>query len=334
MRKLLSRTLKIIIGATILLSILAILGINISHGQIFSRADYDEYEVDRLLTYSDIDEQAYPRKTLEIISGDNTLAGYLYGAESQKGLIIVSPGHRDPNDVKLYEIMYFVDNGWMVLCYDYTGCYNSEGNSMVGYVQAPKDLNAVIHYVESEAQFDNIPILLFGHSLGAYASTSVLQYGNDITAVVAASGFDDPKEQWEYSVKRSTGVFGALLEAYAGIYMNIKFGDKAHFSAVDGINSTDIPVFVISGTDDEFYGGESKIYIKKDKITNANCRFMLMDKPYHNGHYDYFLTDRALAYKARVNNDEIEKIDKGLYFEHDKKIMDTINDFLESNISK
>lgn len=111
--------------------------------------------------------------------------------------------------------MYFVDNGWMVLCYDYTGCYDSEGNSMVGYVQAPKDLNAEIHYVESEAQFDNIPILLFGHSLGAYASTAVLQYGNDITAVVAALGFDDPKEQWEYSVKRLTG--RSLLEAYAGI---------------------------------------------------------------------------------------------------------------------
>ncbi len=127
----------------------------------------------------------------------------------------MSPGHRDPNDVKLYEIMYFVDNGWMVLCYDYIGCYDSEVNSMVGYVQAPKDLNAGIHYVESEAQFDNIPILLFGHSLGAYASTAVLQYGNDITAVVAALGFDDPKEQWEYSVKRLTG--RSLLEAYAGI---------------------------------------------------------------------------------------------------------------------
>ncbi len=332
MNKLLSRILTIIIPVIILFSILALLGISIAHRQVFSRADYSGYDSDRLLTYSDINGQVYPRETLKIKSGDNVLAGYLYGVDSQKGLIIVSPGHRDPNDVKLYEIMYFVDKGWMVLVYDYTGCYDSEGSSMIGYVQAPKDLDGVIHYVQSEARFDNLPILLFGHSLGAYASTAVLQYGNGIAGVVAASGFDNPKEQWEYSIKRSTGVLGPLLEPYAGIFMNIKFGDQAHFSAIDGINSTDIPVLVISGTDDEFYGGASQIYIKKGIITNPNCKFILMDKPYHNGHYDYFLTDKALAYQAHMNNDETNKVDKFLYFEHDKEVMDRINAFFESNI--
>ncbi|MDF2543864.1 MAG: dipeptidyl aminopeptidase/acylaminoacyl-peptidase-like protein [Herbinix sp.] len=54
--------------------------------------------------------------------------GYLYGLNNTKGLIIVSPGHRDTNDIKLPEITYFVNKGWMVLCYDYTGCYRSEGD--------------------------------------------------------------------------------------------------------------------------------------------------------------------------------------------------------------
>ncbi len=327
MKKAGSRVLIIIVIAFILINFLALLGVSIAHGSVFARVDYKDYDSDKYLVYDDIDKQAYPRETLKINAGDHSLTGYLYGKETKKGLIIVSPGHRDPNDVKLYEIMYFVDNGWMVLCYDYTGCYTSEGARMIGYIQAPKDLNTVIDYVASEARFSNIPVLLFGHSLGGYASTAVLQYGKKVTAVVAASGFDSQKEQWMYSVKANTGGFGKILQPYAGIYMDLKFGKEASLSAVDGINSTDIPVLIFSGTDENFYGGESRVYIKRDQITNKNCELILMDKPNHNGHYDYFLTDEAVKYQARVKSGEIKKVDKFLYCEHDKKIMDTINDF-------
>lgn len=317
----------IVIFIIVIFNLVGFVGVHVAHNQVFSRADYDEYDSTKYLTYNDIDSTLYPRETLRINSEENVLTGFLYGADSTKGLIVVSPGHRDANDIKLYEIMYFVDEGWMVLCFDYTGCYNSEGKSMVGYVQAPKDLNAVLSYIETEARFDNMPILLFGHSLGAYASTAVLQYNHNVVAVVAASGFDEPKEQWEYSVKRSTGIFGNLLKPYAGIYMDIKFGDEAYLSAIGGINSTDIPVLVISGTEDEFYGGESKLYERRHAVTNKNSQFLLMDKEGHNGHYNYFLTAQALKYQEKVNSSGITKLDKSLYMEHDRGFMEYINKF-------
>lgn len=326
MKIILKRIIIIVSCVFITFSILAFIGVNIAYKQVFSRADYDEYDMNKYLRYQDVSE-AYPRETIQIPSGDNKLTGFLYGTDSTKGIIIVSPGHRDPNDIKLYEITYFVEEGWMVLCYDYTGCYNSVGDSMVGYTQATKDLNAVLNYVEVEKRFMDIPILLFGHSLGAYASASVLQYEHKVTAVVAASGFDDPKEQWEYSVKRSTGIFGTLLKPYAGIYMDIKFGAESHLSAIDGINTTDIPVLVISGTDDEYYGRESKIYERQDKITNTNCTFWLMDEENHEGHYDYFLTNEAIDYQEKVRSGAITTIDKKLYMEHDTVIMVQINAF-------
>lgn len=321
------KTLRVIIFIVVMFNIVAFIGVNIAHNQIFSRADYDEYNEKVFLTYSDIDSVLYPREAFQINDDGDVLTGYLYGADSTKGIIIISPGHRDPNDIKLYEIMSFVDAGWMVICYDYKGSYNSDGKNMVGYIQAPKDLDIVLDYVAEEARFEGIPVLLFGHSLGAYASTAVLQQNHNIIAVVAASGFDDPKEQWEYSVKRSTGIFGMLLRPYAGMYMNIKFGDQAHLSAIDGINATDIPVLIISGTDDDFYGGKSKIYERQHEITNQNCKFRLMDEEEHQGHYDYFLTDKALEYQKQVKYGEIVNIDKLLYMEHDKVFMEDINNF-------
>jgi uncharacterized protein len=311
-------------------NIVAFAGVNIAHSRVFSRADYDEYNTAYFYTYDEIDTNKYKRETLRIKSGDNTLAGYLYGQENTQGLIIISPGHRDASDIKLPEITYFVDKGWMVLCYDYTGCYGSEGSSMIGYVQAPADLAAVLDYVESNPRFDKLPVMLFGHSLGAYASAAVLQHKHNITAVVAASGFDDPTEQWEYSVKRFTSVFGPLLAPYSRMLMKTKFGDMAHFSAIDGINSTEIPVLVLQGTTDEFYGKVSSIYEHRDKITNKNCTLRLMSRENRHGHYDYFLSDRAIAYRKKINEGQIAKveaIDKFLYIEHDDEIMNYINEF-------
>lgn len=54
-------------------------------------------------------------------------------------------------------------------------------------------------------------MMMFGHNLGAYAGTAVLNFKHNITSVAAASGFDDPMEQWGYSVKCTTGILSSIL---------------------------------------------------------------------------------------------------------------------------
>lgn len=173
MKKKIKKRYIIIPCVLIILLTIPYIGVAIAHACVFSRADYDKYDSNYYVTYEDVELGTYAREELQISSGDNMLAGYLYGEENSLGLIVLSPGHRDPNDIKLYEIMYFVDQGWSVLCYDYTGCYNSEGRNMVGYTQSVYDLDAVLTYVESEERFAEKPLLLFGHSLGAYDSAAV-----------------------------------------------------------------------------------------------------------------------------------------------------------------
>ena len=86
---------------------IGLIGISIAHRAVFSRADYNEYNTARFLQYGDINTQNYPREEIKISSGENMLTAYLYGTANTQGLIIASPGHRDPNDVKLYEITFF-----------------------------------------------------------------------------------------------------------------------------------------------------------------------------------------------------------------------------------
>lgn len=327
--------IKIICALFAVFSIIAILVIGIAHRIVFERVDYEQYDSEHYLLYSDLDEKQYPRDTLQIQSGKNVLTGYLYGANNTNGLIIISPGHTDANDIKLYEIIYFVDNNWKVLCYDYTGCYNSQGSSMVGYTQSVHDLDAVLTYIENSNDYQDIPILLFGHSLGGYASAAVLQYNHRVKAAIIASGFDTPKEQWTYSIERYTGVFHYVLSPFTTMFISFKYGKEQNLSAVDGINSVDIPILVISGTHDIFYGGDSPIYRKRDNITNPNCIFEYKTETNHNGHYDYFLTDNALEYQSLVKSEIFTgEIDKSLYCQHDTDFMKSLNDFMLEAISQ
>ena len=296
------------------------------HSIVMRRYTYDTYDRNRFLVYDDVAEQ-YPRETIYIPSGENTLSAYLYGKDNTKGVIVVAPGHGDYNDIKLYEIRYFADAGYKVLCFDYTGCYTSGGSSFGGYTQAVYDLDAVLTNCDKEPAFGDMPVYLFGHSMGGYASAAVLNFDHKVDAVVSASGFDCAKEQWECSVKRFTGPVYFLIRPINLLFIKLRYGSDSTLSAVDGINNTAIPVLVISADNDVYYGGKrSPIYDKKDMIRNDKCEFMLMDKPGHNEHYSYFLTDAAVSYQK---SDPRDNIDKELYMEHDKDILDMIIEFYE-----
>lgn len=321
------RIIKMIIIGIVAMSVIIFCGVAIAHMVVFSRADYDQYDSDYNLVYDDIDKEKYPREQLIVQSGENDISAFLYMVQDAKGLIVVAPGHRDANDIKLYEIRYFVDAGYSVVCLDYTGCYTSSGNSMKGYSQSVYDIDALLDYIEADERFENTPICLFGHSMGAYAVCAELQFDHDIAKVVAASGFDTPEEQWQYSIKRYTGIFYPIIKPFNSLFIDLKYGDDKDLSAVDGINSVLIPVLVISAEEDLFYGGKSPIYDRQNVIMNPNCTFVLMDEENHNGHYDYFLTDAALEYAA---DNPIPPIDKELYREHDVHVMDMIIEFFDS----
>lgn len=326
MKKTIIRALTIIIICIVTVLVLAFSGVAIAHMVVFSRADYDKYDSEYFLVYDDIDKDKYPREQIIVQSGENDISAFLYAVDDAKGLIVVAPGHRDANDIKLYEIRYFVDAGYSVACLDYTGCYTSGGNSMRGYNQSVYDMDALLDYIEEDERFENMPIYLFGHSMGAYAVCAELQFGHDIAKVVAASGFDTPEEQWQYSIKRYTGIFYPIIKPSNSLFIALKYGDDKDLSAVDGINCVSIPVLVISAEEDSFYGGKSPIYERQSEIINPNCSFVLMDEENHNGHYDYFLTDAALEYVAE---NPMPPIDKELYREHDPDVMNMIIDFFD-----
>lgn len=308
----------------LVINVIAFIMLAIVHATVFRRYDFEQPTA--MLRQEDVDSN-YPRELATFEAKGISLTAYIYGAKNTDGLIVVSAGQGNASEDLLPQIMYFVDMGFQVFTYDYTGSYRSDGKNTVGHIQSVIDLDHALAFIENEPRFDGLPVCLFGHSLGAYASLAVLQYNHPVHAVVAASSFNTPYEQMDYSIKKYTGPIGYMVKPHLWLYMNARFGKNAYLSAIDGINSSNIPILIYQGKNDSYYGDISTILAHREEIKNENCILIETE-----GHYDYFFSDEAMQYRIAVN----AKYGKGseeYYLQIDKMQMNKLNPELMDNIS-
>lgn len=285
----------------------------------------------------------YPRVEVSFKSGENTLKGFIYGAENDKALLVFAHGIGNVHEGYMNELLWFVDRGWRVFAYDATGSGYSEGDGTRGLPQSALDLNEALNFAERDERLSGLPVYLMGHSWGGYAVTAVLNFDHDIKGVASIAGYAEPVQMiYEFS-EAVVGDFRPLLYPSICIYNKLRFGKYAGLSAVDGINKSDVPVLIFHGTRDQTIGyNESAIIAHRGEITNPNAEFVTLDGVTHSG---MFYTEEARAY----NNGEFmekrrklfEKYDgedipedelAALYENADRELMNTPNEELLTKI--
>lgn len=93
---------------------------------------------------------------------------------------------------------YFTSHGYLVFAYDATGNDDSEGESVIGMEQGIIDLSYAISYVEQDPELGQYPIVLYGHSWGAYCVGAVLIDHPEVRAAVAVAGFNRSADWFRY----------------------------------------------------------------------------------------------------------------------------------------
>lgn len=261
------------------------------------------------LRYSDIEDE-YDRELLSFKSGENTLQGYLYGADNTKGLVVICHGLGGGAENYLGETLCFVENGYQVFGYDNTGCYKSEGANCIGLPQSVIDLDAALTYIEQESRFNGLPVILYGHSWGGYAVTAIFNYDHNITASVSVAGFNKPFQMIIEWARGMIGGFTYVEYPYIWLYQKILFGSALDVTAVDGLNRVQTPVLIIHGNGDNTVGYyESGIINYRDEITNPNVRFKICEKEKQNGHSNLFRSLAAIEYWEEIDK-EYDKLDE------------------------
>jgi alpha-beta hydrolase superfamily lysophospholipase len=299
------RTIKMvglsIAGLILIFSIISMVVVMFIYNGQFPRYDRHDTTVTAGLRYEDLEAQ-YPRSLVSFKSGNNLLQGYVYGLNQEQGLVVVAHGIGGGADSYLPQITYFVDQGWRVFAYDATGSFDSEGTTTKGFPQALIDLDAALTYINTQEEFADLPILLFGHSWGGYAVANILHYDYEIAGVATVSGANSPMGIIYEQGRSMMGGFINIEYPYLWLYQRILFGKTASLNAVDAINRADVPVLIIHGTEDELVSYEgSSIISNLNAITNPNIRTISLSEPGRNGHNNLFRSDASMDYINEIN---------------------------------
>ncbi len=251
------------------------------------------------LTDSDIAE-SHPHTDVSFDLDGRTLRGHVYNpAQGPRGLIVFRHGIHSQHQDYLALITALVDRGWKVFAYDAVGCGESDGDTIIGFAQAPRDVHAAVEYARKSGMAGDLSVLLVGHSWGAYGVASSLVFGDDVAGCIAMSGFDTPQGIIMEATDAMVGPLAVTQAPFVSLIGWLDFKGEANRSAVDGINSASVPVLVMHGTEDQIIGFDgASIMAARNRISNQRARFIVKDEKGRNGHNSYFYTKESSEYLA------------------------------------
>lgn len=331
-----------ILTGILIFSLISMIGSAIVFNIMFARRDLTPDSLE--WRYSDIDASDYPRSPLSFYSGQNKLQGYFYGTGQEDAIIIVAHGIGAGADSHLSEILDFVDRGWAVYSFSGTGSRESEGRSLIGFSQMKLDLLAAIDMIADA--YPDKPIFLYGHSMGAYASATVLNDCPEVKGAVLVAGFNQPVETMYYHAELRVGPIAALEYPFLLLHNALVFADAANESAISAINGCNTPILVIQGSEDDAVPSEISIFGRREQITNANVHYVLIEETFRNQHSTVWRSYDAAAYfhekthelnmlrreygfplGGSILDNFLKDLDKRKLFELDNALMDDIYEF-------
>ncbi|MCI6274131.1 MAG: alpha/beta hydrolase [Coriobacteriaceae bacterium] len=231
-------------------------------------------------------------------------------------LSVLSHGYGAGHEPYIGIIQQMTERGWCVIAYDMTGCATSDGDAYHGLTQAVYDLNACLDYIEGtylpeHEELTNKPLVLMGHSNGAYATAMDLRRRDpQISVAVVVSGFNKPMD---VTMEWGRAIAGGWVDiAYPAAWINthLQYGADEDLTAVDGINSTQVPVLIMHGAEDTSVGYSTMSIIShRDEITNPNASFVAITTLDADDHSGIFSSSAAGTYRKSLEEEAQKRAD-------------------------
>ena len=238
-------------------------------------------------------ENSYAWNALEFFSGSNRLKGYIISPRSPKALMVIVHGIKADSDSMEPVVQYFVLRGYAVATFDGTASGRSEGKKTVGLQQQRLDLRALLDYLDEQRLYTDLPLVLFGHSAGAYGVAAEAQ-DTRACAAVCVSGFETPLETMRFWAAQYTGPLSSIEYPFLLIREFIAKGGDANTAASDALKRSGIPAIVVQGEDDDVVKEDISLYAAVQKNGSGLISLVHIDNPKHRGHSDILVAEDEL----------------------------------------
>ena len=214
-------------------------------------------------------------------SGRNRLAGYLWNEAGTHGLLVFAHGMGTGVEYYLPEIHHFAAQGYKVFSFECSGYTGSAGH-FYGFPQAVIDLKNALDYVDD----GSLPVILMGHSMGAYAVCAVRQCTDKpVDRIIAYAPFFSSDEAIIAEATGNMPKFGKLLCGLLLPMQRILFGMNCNPNAVAGLSRAKTPTLVLQGSEDvEVTPDGCALYAHRNELSDAPVIFRLVQEEESSGH--------------------------------------------------
>ncbi len=274
----------------------------IFYNAVHKRCEPKEYL--RYFTKDDFEELIAKPITIKSSKG-HSLKGYLYHYDLPRlktdRVIIFEHGMWSGHISYMKEIEILCRSGYVVLGYDHTGCFESEGEETYGFLQSLLDLNDVVEHFKSSEELKDLKIYVVGHSWGGFSAMNI-SHLQQIDGFVAISGFASLKDIINQNVPFFLPHSRKKLLEYES-----QGSEHAGVSGASLYAPNTRALFIHSRDDKTVkYNRNNKILQKKlDDFLEVT--FLVLDGKGHNPTY----TDEALKAKRKMEKDLSKALKSG-----------------------
>ncbi len=327
-RRLLKKRLLVFLIIVLVYAVLSTAAAAVSFGVIFRRAaDNSLFRYD----YYSEDTDAYPRTPVEFMSCGNTLRGYIYDTENEKGMILLCSGMHENSESHLPVVFRLIDNGYDVMTFDLTGHGSSGGDGLGSLCQPRRDADAAVGYIRTLPQYEGTPLILFGYSAGGYGAAAAAADDPETAGVVCISAYDRPLGAMYALAEKYAGPAAAAGYPFLWLYSRLMFGAEHDSGAAGLIGGASVPALIIHGTDDEIIPLGYSLYSAAESIGSPEIRTLLVSGSGRSGHITALLSAESAG---EINGGpEIRTEDISLDAETMETVITFIDDCANNKIS-
>ena len=307
----------------------------------------------KVIDFSDNDFPGLKKKRYEFKNNrGQKLVGYIYyiSEVSQDHLMVFSHGFgRGGHHQYLHLINYFASQGYFVFAYDATGNDESEGDDIRGFTQGYLDADKAISFVESLKEYRHLPLILCGHSWGAYSASNALHLHARVKGLIAFSGFNQATSIFKangdiYSPTKNNEMF----VNYVNDYERYLFGKDADSSAIESFKNSKAKIAIVHSNDDRtvptkagidqyevlFKDDPRFLFIRYEDRGHAAIYYSSEGRDYFNSFYRIY---NEYAKKNKLNEKQKEEYAASILNRDkwrnllDESLLDRILNFIDEN---
>lgn len=267
------------------------------------------------------------------------LAANLYTtkpAEECERVVIFQHGFGAGTSSYMTEIAHFASQGFAVVAVDALGCNDSAGKNVRGFYAGAEAVIAAYIGVNCDKRLKDKPVVLVGHSWGAYSVLTACATVN-ADGVVAMSGFNSPAKCVCDLLKSMGGLgrlYAPLVYGWVRLINLCKFGVKGNMSAAKAVKKSGVKALIIHGGKDGAVGFKNSA---ANRVRGGNVTTLLLPEKRHNpyntvaaedklaeltGKHDFASEEQAAAY--------FKNFDWKAVTEEDDEVMSKIDSFIKN----